>query len=330
MTTPGELGGRRTFPALPGLGFRGFLASIRTMRPLARREAGWGLLFLAPWIIGFLVFTLFPIVASLAFTFTNINLNQEQPLQFVGLKNYGTLLSDSETWDSLGVTIKFALLALPVGILVPLGVALLLNSPHVRGSGAYRVLFFMPYVVPFVAGVLIWQGMFSPDTGWLDQFLVLIGIHDPPDFLQDPTWIYPALVMIGLWGIGGGIIVNLAGLRGIPTELYDAAKIDGAGYWAQLRHVTLPMLSPVIFYTLVLGMVEVLQYFLVPLVLKQGTGEPGGSTDFFNLYIYQTFFTFQNMSYGATLAWLLFAITLVITLVLFGTARRWVYYAGER
>ncbi|HEY3072102.1 MAG TPA: sugar ABC transporter permease, partial [Candidatus Limnocylindrales bacterium] len=138
------------------------------------------------------------------------------------------------------------------------------------------------------------------------------------------------LVIIGIWGIGGGLIVNLAGLKGIPSELYDAAKIDGAGAWAQLRHVTLPMLSPVIFYTLVLGLVEVLQYFLVPLVLKQGTGEPGGSTNFFNLYLYKTFFNYQDMSYGATLAWLLFGITLLVTLVLFGTARRWVYYAGER
>ena len=328
MTT--ELGGRRTIPGIPSFGTRAFVRSIRTMTPLARREARWGLVFLAPWIFGFLIFTLFPIVASLAFTFTNINLNQEQPLQFVGLHNYQALATDSQTWDSLGVTIKFALLALPVGILVPLGLALLLNSRHVRGSGAFRVLFFMPYVVPFVAGVLIWEGMFAPDTGWLDLFLQSIGISDPPDWLQSTTWIYPALVIIGIWGIGGGLIVNLAGLKGIPSELYDAAKIDGAGAWAQLRHVTLPMLSPVIFYTLVLGLVEVLQYFLVPLVLKQGTGEPGGSTNFFNLYLYKTFFNYQDMSYGATLAWLLFGITLLVTLVLFGTARRWVYYAGER
>ncbi len=142
--------------------------------------------------------------------------------------------------------------------------------------------------------------------------------------------IYPALVSIGIWGIGAGIIVNLAGLRGIPTELYDAARIDGAGWWASLRHVTLPMMSPVIFYTLILGVVDVLQYFLVPLVINNGTGEPGGTTRFFNLYLYKNFFTYQNMSYGATLAWLLFVVTLVVTLFLFRTSRRWVYYAGER
>ena len=129
---------------------------------------------------------------------------------------------------------------------------------------------------------------------------------------------------------GAALIVNLAGLKGIPSELYDAARIDGAGWLAQLRHVTLPMMSPVIFYSLILGVVDVLQYFLVPLVLNNGTGEPAGTTNFFNLYLYHTFFSFQKMSYGATLAWLLFAVTLAITLVLFRTSRRWVYYAGER
>ncbi|HEX8026210.1 MAG TPA: sugar ABC transporter permease [Candidatus Limnocylindrales bacterium] len=126
------------------------------------------------------------------------------------------------------------------------------------------------------------------------------------------------------------MIINLAGLRGIPTELSEAARMDGAGWWAQLRNVTIPMMSPILFYTLILGVVEVLQYFLVPLVLKNGTGEPGGATLFYNLVLYKTFFTYQQMSYGATMAWLLFLITLVISLVLFALSRRWVYYAGER
>ena len=157
-----------------------------------------------------------------------------------------------------------------------------------------------------------------------------LGWANPPDWLNDPTWIYPGLVLVGVWGIGGAVIINLAGLQNVPTELYDAAKIDGAGWWAQMRHVTLPLMSPVIFYSLTLGLVEVMQYFLVPFVLKNGTGEPGGSTYFFNLYIYKSFFTFQRMSYGATLAWMLFVITLVLTLALFASARRWVYYAGDR
>lgn len=296
---------------------------------LAWRRSRWGYLFIAPWIIGFLAFTLFPMVATLAFTFTNINLAQEEPLTFVGLRNYQTLLGDKQAWDALGVTVKFAVIALPVGVGLPFLVALLLHSRHLRLAGAFRVMFFLPYVVPFVAGVLIWGGMLSSDSGWIDEVLRFLGVEHPPDWLQDPTWIYPGLVIMGIWGIGAGMIVYLAGLQGIPTDLYEAARIDGAGAWASLRHVTLPMISPVIFYTLVLGIVEVLQYFLVPLVLKNGTGEPGGTTLFYNLFLYKNFFTFQNMSYGATLAWLLFAISLVITLILFRTSRYWVYYAGD-
>jgi multiple sugar transport system permease protein len=303
--------------------------SLPRFSGLAWRRARWGYVFIAPWIIGFLAFTAFPMIATFAFTFTNINLAQAEPLKFVGLHNYETLINDRQTWDSFGVTLKFALLALPVAVILPFLVALMLHSRHLRGPGGFRVLFFLPYVVPFVAGVFIWGGMLNPDSGWINGALKAIGIQHPPAWLEDPTWVYPGLVIMGLWGIGAGMIVYLAGLKGIPTDLYEAARIDGAGAFASLRHITIPMMSPVIFYTVVLGVVEVLQYFLVPLVLKNGTGEPGGSTMFFNLYLYKNFFTFQNMSYGATLAWLLFAITLAITLVLFGTARRWVYYAGE-
>ena len=296
---------------------------------LAWRRARWGYVFIAPWIVGFLAFTAFPMVATFAFTFTNINLAQAEPLQFVGLRNYQLLLSDQRTWDSLIVTLKFGLVAMPVAVCLPFVVALLLHSRHLRLPGVFRVLFFLPYVVPFVAGVFIWSGMLSADTGWVNGALKFIGIAHPPDWLQDQVWIYPGLVIMGIWGIGGGMIVYLAGLKGIPTDLYEAARIDGANAVASLRHITIPMMSPVIFYTIVLGVVEVLQYFLVPLVLNNGTGEPGGSTNFFNLYLYQNFFTFQNMSYGATLAWLLFAITLTLTLLLFRSARHWVYYAGE-
>lgn len=311
------------------------MAALRLLRPvrmtpLARREARWGLLFLSPWILGFLAFTAIPMVAALGFTFTNVNLAQEEPLGFVGLRNYERLIGDRQTWHTLGVTLRYAALALPVGVIVPFAVALLLNSRYLRGRGIFRVLIFMPYVVPFVAGVLIWQSILNLESGWLNEFLRLLGVAEPPNWLQDTTFVYPGLVLIGLWGIGAGVIINLAGLAGIPTELYDAAHIDGAGWWATLRHVTLPMMSPVIFYTLTLGIVEVMQYFLVPLVINNGTGDPGGQTLFYNLYLYKQFFAFQNMSYGATLAWLLFAITLGITLLLFWSSRRWVYYAGER
>jgi ABC-type sugar transport system permease subunit len=296
---------------------------------LGWRRARWGYVFIAPWIIGFLAFTALPMIATLAFSFTNINLAQAEPLQFVGLKNYEALLKDRQVWTSLGITLKFAVIALPLAVILPLLFALLLHSRHLWGSGVFRVLFFLPYVVPFVATVFIWGGMLNPSTGWINLGLQAIGVDDPPPWLEDPGWVYPGLALIGVWGIGAGMIVYLAGLKGIPTDLYEAAKIDGAGAWASLRHITIPMLTPVIFYTIVLSVVEVMQYCLVPLVLQNGTGEPGGSTMFYNLYLYKNFFTFQNMSYGATLAWLLFAITMAITLVLFGTARRWVYYAGE-
>jgi len=268
-------------------------------------------------------------VATFIFSFTNINLAQAEPLRFVGLKNYEQLLGDRQVWTSLGITLKFAVLALPVAVGLPFLVALLLHSRHLRFSGVFRVLFFLPYVVPLIAGVFIWMSMLNPDTGWINVGLEALGVTKPPDWLEDPSWVYPGLVIMGVWGIGAGVIVYLAGLRGIPTDLYEAARIDGAGAWASLRYITVPMMTPVIFYTIVLAVVEVLQYFLVPLVLHNGTGEPGGSLMFYNLYLYKNFFTFQNMSYGATLAWVLFAISLVITLILFGTARRWVYYAGE-
>jgi multiple sugar transport system permease protein len=299
------------------------------MTPLARREARQGLLFVSPWIVGFLAFTLLPMIATFAFTFLNITLRQDEPVTFVGLDNYTTLGRDPQVWSSLFVTLKFAAVWLPVSLIIPFLIALGLNSRYLRGGAVMRTLFFAPYVVPFVAGVIIWEQMLG-SGGWFNEGLRLLGWANPPEWLYDETWIYPGFAIVGLWGIGAGIVINLAGLRGIPTELYEAARIDGAGWWAQLRNVTVPMMSPVLFYSLILGVVEVLQYFLVPLVLKNGTGEPGGSTMFYNLNLFQTFFTFQQMSYGATMAWLLFVITLVITLVLFRLSRRYVFYAGER
>jgi multiple sugar transport system permease protein len=299
------------------------------LSPLARREARQGYLFISPWVVGFLVLTVGPMLATLVFTFLNITLAQEEPLRFVGLDNYVRLANDARVWASLGNTFKFGLIWLPVSIVLPFVLALALNSRYLLGSAAMRTLLFMPYVVPFVASVLVWNAMLG-EEGWLNNALQFLGWSKPPQWLFDTTFIYPGLVLIGIWGIGAGVIINMAGLRGIPTELYEAARIDGAGWWAQLRNVTVPMMSPILFYTLILGVIEVLQYFLVPLVLKNGTGEPGGTTLFYNLNLYQTFFTFQDLSYGATMAWLLFGIALVITVILFRISRRYVFYAGER
>lgn len=292
---------------------------------MARREAVMGYLFISPWLVGFLAFTLIPTVAALLFTFTNIRL-ETTGFQFVGFQNYQTLINDAQTWKSLWITVRYGLIALPVAILMPFFLALLMNHKDLFAQSLFRTGFYFPYIIPFVAGIFIWSLMLNPETGWINLALKAIGIANPPNWLNDTQWVYPALVILGIWGIGNAFLINLAALQGVPSELYDAAKIDGAGAWATLWNVTFPMVSPVIFYNLILTVVGLFQYFTVPLVLNQGTGAPGGSTMFFNLYLYKTFFTFQNMSYGATLAWFLFVVILLVTLVLFWSQKYWVFY----
>jgi multiple sugar transport system permease protein len=298
------------------------------MTPIARREALFGYAFISPWLIGFLIFTLLPMIATIVFSVTNLRLGNDNT-SFVGLQNYVTAFGDRQVWQSLGVVLKFAVIAVPVGMILPLTLAILMNSAYLYGKPFFRTLFYFPYVIPFVAAIFIWGAMINPETGWVNEVLRAIGIENPPNWLQDTTWVYPGLVILGLWGIGNAMLINLSALQGVPTELYEAAKLDGAGWWRSLFSVTLPMISPVIFYNLLLTIVGVSQYFLVPLVLNQGTGAPGGATMFYNLYLYKTFFTFQNMAYGAALAWILFGVILAVTLLLFWSAKYWVYYAGE-
>ncbi|TLN24022.1 sugar ABC transporter permease [bacterium] len=302
---------------------------FRKLSPLARREALQGLLFVSPWIIGFLAFTVIPMIASLVFSFTNLQLTMDAPLQWNNFDNYRTMVTDTQVSSSLLVVLKFGLISLPVGILLPLALALLLNSNHLKAKAAFRTLFYLPYIVPFVAAVFIWNGMLNSETGWINEVLRWLGVQNPPLWINSITWVYPAYVILGIWGLGNGMMIYLAGLQGVPTELYDAAKVDGAGWFSTLINVTFPMISPVIFYTLILAVVELFQYFLVPLVVNNGTGAPDGATMFYNLYLYKTFFVFQNMSYGSALAWVLFIVILAITLILFKTAKYWVYYAGE-
>jgi ABC-type sugar transport system permease subunit len=324
----------RGIPKLPTLG------AFRQLTPLGRREMRQGLGFLSPWIIGFLAFTLLPIIASLIFSLLDMRITDgilSEP-KFVGLENYSKLANDPQIWTgesgtrgSLWITVRFGLIALPVGLLMPLGLALLMNNPNLRGTMLFRGLFYMPYIIPFVAAVFLWGGMLNPETGWINRALMALGIprESVPNWASDVNWVYPTYVIMGIWGIGNSMLIMLAGLQSVPTELYDAAKVDGANSWQSFRNVTLPMISPVIFYNVTLGMVYLFQYFLVPLVVNSGDGRPGGATMFYNVYLYRTFFVFQRMSYGSAMAWLLFIIILVVTLVLFGTARYWVYYAGE-
>src|SRR5215212_5900602 len=320
------------------------LQSFRNLSPLARREYRWGMLFLSPWIFGFLAFTLIPMLATLFFSFLNLRITDGilSPPHFAGLENYRQLLKDPQVWStgatpgSLWVTIKFGLFALPVGIFLPLGIAILMNNKHLKGQMFFRSLFYMPFIVPFVAAVFLWGGMLNPESGWINRFLIE-GLHIPKANVPlwassgagEWAWIYATYVIMGIWGIGNAMLIMLAGLQGVPTELYDAAKVDGANGWQTFWKVTFPMISPVIFYNLTLSIVGLFQYFLVPLVVNQGTGRPGGFTMFYNLYLYKNFFLFQNMSYGATLAWVLFVIVLAVTIFLFWSAKYWVYYAGE-
>jgi ABC-type sugar transport system permease subunit len=314
--------------------------SLRNMPPLARREFRNGMLFISPWFIGFLLFTLLPMIATFLFTFMDLKIEDKilAAPKWVGFDNYATLLKDGAVWSTgttpgaMWVTIRFGLMALPVGIFLPLFIALLMNNKNLKGQNFFRSMFYMPFIIPFVASVILWGGVLNPENGWVNKFLMWLGMakSQVPLWVNDINWVYPTLILMGIWGIGNAMLTQLAGLQSVPTELYDASKVDGAGVWATFWNVTFPMISPVIFYNLILSIVGLFQYFLVPLVVNQGTGYPGGSTMFYNLLLYRTFFHYHNMSYGATLAWVLFLVILVVTFFLFATARKWVYYASEK
>lgn len=302
----------------------------RRLSKLARHEMKWGLLFISPWLFGLLAFTLLPTLATFAMSFTNFNLVNASDFRFVGFANYGKMVRDPVVPRSLWITIRFLLMTAPVGIVAPLALAALLNSKHLVVKPIFRTLFYMPYIVPLVSAVFIWGGVLNENTGWLNRGLENVGVRGP-SWLNSTTWVYPGLILIGLWGIGNAMLTMLAGMQGVPTELYDAARVDGAGPVRSFFVITIPLISPVIFYNLVLILIGSFQYFLVPWVLLGPEGNPGGATMFFNMYLFKQFFTYQDMAYGATLAWLLFLIVLAVTLLVFGTARYWVYYAaGER
>jgi len=218
---------------------------------------------------------------------------------------------------------------LPLTLGVSLGLAMLVNNPRLAGRNVFRTLFYMPMQIPIVATTLIWQGVLNLHTGWLNSALSAAGLAGP-DWLNSAFWVYPGLSLISIWGTGNMMLIALAGLQSVPTELYEAARIDGAGRWAQFRNVTLPMVSPVLFYNLVIGLIGTFQYFTQAYVLTNGRGDPDNATLFFNLNLYREGWRYYDMGYAATLAWLLFAIVLALTVVLFRTRSRWVYEAGAR
>ena len=311
------------------------LKRLTHMSPMEKREARWGLLFISPWLIGFLAFYLAPMVISFVFSLLDFTLSSPDEATFIGLDNWKRMLfDDPNTWITLGVTFKFALISLPIGMILAFMLAVLLNSEHLMGKNILRTLFYAPTMVPLIAAIIIWQQVLNAQTGWVNRGLDAIGINalgaSGLRWFDNPSLIYISYTFIGIWGIGNAILINLSALQGVPTELYDSAKIDGASWTRRLLNITLPLVSPVIFYNLILSTVGLLQYFIVPWVLNNGSGYPEGTTRFFMVHFYKQAFNFQNMGYGAALAWLMFIVGLIITVGLFGTARYWVYYSGER
>jgi multiple sugar transport system permease protein len=293
---------------------------------MARLEARWGLLFITPWIFGFLVFILLPTLATLIFSFTDFNILHIEETKFIGFDNYTRMLNDPIVSQSLGRTLKFFLMAFPLAVLIPIVIAALLNAENLKFRRFFATMFYMPYMVPLVSAVLIWGGFLNPVNGWMNKFLEQIGIAGP-DWLRSTAWVYWALLIVGLWSNGNAIMTTLAGMESVPRELYEAAKMEGASWLSTFRHITFPMISPIIFYNLTLAAIALFQYFLEPYVLFQQAGDPGGSTLFFPMYLFQNFFQFQEMAYGAALAWVLFLIILIFTAVWFGVRRFWVYEA---
>src|SRR3954469_6904448 len=299
------------------------------MLTLARRESLWGVAFISPWILGALLFTLLPMAASLVISFTNFDPRTPDAVEAIGLANYGRMFTDPLVLQSLLVTLKFSAVMLPLTIAVSVGLAMLVNNPRLIGRNVFRTLFYMPMQIPIVATTLIWQGVLNLHTGWLNYALGAVGIPGP-DWLNSGFWVYPGLSLISLWGTGNMMLIALAGLQSVPTELYEAARIDGAGRWAQFRNVTLPMISPVLFYNLIIGLISTCQYFTQAYVLTNGRGDPDNATLFFNLNLYREGWRYYDMGYAATLAWLLFVIVLGLTVILFRTRSRWVYEANAR
>lgn len=296
---------------------------------LAKREAAAGYVFITPWLIGFLLLTIGPMLASLYFSFTQYNIIDAP--RWVGIDNYTRLFQDPIFWQSLKVTLYFAVLSLPSGLILSFMLAVLLNQ-DIPGVRLWRTLYFLPSVLSGVAVTLLWILLFNPQLGMVNQVLERFGIKGP-GWLADPDWALPSLVIMGLWGVGQNMIIYLAGLQSVPSDLYDAAKVDGAGSWHRFRYVTIPMMTPVLFYNLVLGLIGTFSYFtqayIASSAVNNDIGGPVRSTLFYNLYLYLNAFKYNEMGYASAMAWVLFVIVLFLTLLVFRSSSLWVYYEGE-
>lgn len=314
-------------PAAPALRPRG-------SSPASRRNLRVALVFLSPWLIGMLGLWLIPTALALYFAFTDYT-GAIWPPHWIGLTNFANMLngSDPDILNTVGVTAWWIVVSVPANLVVGLGLALLLNF-KVRGIAVYRTIFFLPSLVPFVGGTLLFLWLFNPQSGLVN--VVLGALHLPqPGWFTDPAWSKPGLLFQSLWGAGATMIIFLAGLQGVPLELHEAAALDGAGTVGRFWHVTLPLITPTIFFNLVLGMINAFQYFAQAFVVSTspssfgGAGEVGGpvgSTLFFSLHIYDQAFNQGNIGYASALSWVLVAIVVAITLIVVRTSGRWVHY----
>ncbi len=301
------------------------LKSWQQMSPSARREALAGYCFISPWIVGFVVFMAGPVLASFILSFTAWNIVGDP--RWIGLDNYVRILtSDPDFIQSLKVTFGYSLLYLPISTVCGLAVAMVM-SLKLKGIGIFRTLFYLPYVSPSIAATLVWAWILNPRYGLLNTVLRFIGIEGPNWFGDPDTSLY-GILMIGLWGVGGSAVIYLAGIQNIPAHLYEAAQIDGANAWRQFQHVTLPMLTPTIFYMVVMELIGVFQTFTTAFVATGGG--PLRSTFFYMLYIYNKAWVSLQMGYASALAWILALIVLAITLLVFRSSPYWVYYESEQ
>jgi multiple sugar transport system permease protein len=285
-----------------------------------------GMAFLSPWLIGVTLFTVLPILLSLYYSFCDFPL--VQPPIFTGLDNYRQLLHDSVFWEVLGNSLYYISLSIPLGLVMSLSVALLLNR-RIPGQGIFRTIIYLPSLIPSAAMAMLWLWLLNQKQGLINMYLTRIPfLHiTGPGWLTDEHWVIPAFVMIGLWSMGNTVVIYLAGLQDVPKELYEAADLDGANSLHRLWHVTLPMISPVIFFNLIVAIIGALNIVDLPYIMTQGL--PGHSSDFLSYYLYRNTFMYNTMGKGCAMAWVQLTLVLILTALAFWSSRRWVYYQGK-
>ncbi len=294
----------------------------RRMGRLERQDTIAFFAFISPWLIGFVCLMLIPMAASVYVSLTKWNLLK--PPVFTGLENFRTIFSDPLFYKSLQVTLYFAVLSVPLNIILSVFLAMLLNN-KVRGMSAFRTVFYLPAVVSGVVVALVWMWIFQPEYGVLNNALRAIGIQGPK-WIQDEAWVVPSMVLMSLWNVGGSIVLYLAALQGVPTEQYEAASIDGAGWWKKFVSVTLPGISPTLLFTTLTGIISALQVFTPAYVMTNGG--PNYASSFYAYYIYNNAFVYRKMGEASAQAWILFFIIGIITLVVLKTSAGKVYYDG--